>query len=290
MAASLTASASSDMLDITGARALVEWSNPDGQTHFFPASDPTSAESGLVTLDCHFRPSSNTASFRLRAPVMLKGLGRKMIPLFIFIAPERIRSLTYDGTQKTQVSDVVRRLVGDGDVVTLRFRLSKAGDLIVPPLNPLVPKKKIFWDVFDSMKGLAQETDFLMYLRLDDVPSEDCMVSFCEAVSAGKLTTSAPHADVARLYDGKGGKLLGGDDLAVPVSAPMNAPPPYNELGSPPPAPPIEKGKWQTAIWWRCSLTEYQSIHFHQTKMPQAVVAESAGGQAVTVIRVLSGR
>ncbi|KAJ4422783.1 hypothetical protein N0V82_002562 [Gnomoniopsis sp. IMI 355080] len=181
------------------------------------------------------------ASFRLRAPVALKGLGRKMTPLFMFFAPEWIQSLTYEGTQTTHVSDTVRNLLGDGDIVNLRFRLSKAGDLIVPPYSSVVPKKKVFWDLFDGLKDLSQQTDFLLHLSRDNVPSEDVLVSFCEAVSGGKLTTSAAHADVSRLYDGNGGKLLQGTDLAVSASAPMDKPPSYDELGSPPPAPPVEK-------------------------------------------------
>lgn len=255
MVASTTTSSLPDTIHITGVRVVVEWSKPNGQACFLSASDQTSAESGLVTLDCHVHLSSNTASVRLRAPVLLKGLGRKMTPLFMFFAPERIESLIFDGTQKMHVSDNVRMLMGAGDIVALRFKLSQAGDLVVPPQTPLVPKKKVFWDMLDSLKELAHKTDFFMYLRRDDVPLDDGMVSFCEAVSAGKLTTSTAHADITRLYDGKGGKLFQGEDLAVPASAPVDTPPSYDELGPPPPAPPIGKGEWQFLGLRRCPLT-----------------------------------
>lgn len=241
MPASPTPSGSPNMIDFTGIRVVVKWSKPDGQTCFLSAGDTMSTESGSLTLDCHFRPSSKTASFRLRAPILLKGLGRKLTPLFMFIAPERIESLAFDDEEKTLVPGPVRQLMGEGHVVSLRFRLRHAGDLVVPPHSPLVPRKKLFWDTFDSLKNLAQETDFAMYLSHDDIPSKACMVSLCEAVSAGKLTTSTTHADITRLYDGQGGKLLAGEDPAIPASASMDTPPSYDELGPPPPAPPMEK-------------------------------------------------
>lgn len=260
MAASTSASSSPDIIQITGARVVVEWLNPDGQVCLLPASDSTITEHGPVTLDCHLRPSTKMASFRLRAPVALKGLGRKMTPLFMFFAPERIQSLTYDGAQKTQVSGTVRKLLGDGDMINLRFRLSEAGDLVVPPYSSVVPKKKVFWDLFDGLKNLSQQTDFVLHLSRDDVPSEDVLVSFCEAVSGGKLTTSAAHADISRLYDGNGGKLLQGADLAVSASASMDKPPSYDELGPPPPAPPVEKGKCESLGLWKILLTNTRTF------------------------------
>lgn len=259
MAASTPTPSSPEIIQITGARVVVEWSKPDGQACVPPANVSISTDSGLVTLDCHLRPSPKNASFRLRAPVLLKGLGRKMTPFFMFIAPERIQSLTFDGSQKMHVSDTVRKVLGDGDVLNLRFRLSQASDLVVPPHSPLVPKKKVFWDLFDSLKDLSQQTEFVMYLRRDDVPAEDDLISFCEAVSEGNLTTSAAHADITRLYDGKGGKLLQGEDLAVLASAPMDTPPSYEELGPPPPAPPVEKGKCEFRDVWRISLTNIRA-------------------------------
>lgn len=171
-----------------------------------------------------------------------------MTPLFMFIAPERVESLTFDDFHTINVSDTVRAVMGECDVVTLCFKLRQTGDLVVPPHAPLVPKKKVFWDLYDSLKDLSKQTEFLMYLRRDDVPSKDEMVTFCEAVSGGKLTTSAAHADIARLYDGKGGKVLQEEDLAVPASAPLDTPPSYDDLGPPPPAPPIEKGKLECVV------------------------------------------
>lgn len=250
MAASTATSDLPSIIQITGARVVVEWSKANGETCVLSAKDASSTEAGLVTLDCHCRPLLQSASFRLRAPVLLKGLGRKITPLFMFIAPERIESLTFDEARTINASDTVRAVMGECDIVTLCFKLRQTSDLVVPTHGPPVPKKKVFWDLFDSLKDLSQQTEFLMHLRRDDVPSKDEMVTFCKAVSGGKLITSAAHADIARLYDGKGGKLLQEEDLAVPASAPLDTPPSYDELGPPPPAPPIEKGKLERAVKW----------------------------------------
>lgn len=177
-----------------------------------------------------------------------------MTPLFMFIAPERIQSLTFDDAHTINVSETVGAVMGEGDVVTLCFRLRQTSELVVPPHGTLVPKKKVFWDLLDSLKELSQQTEFLIYLRRDDVPSKDEMITFCEAVSGGKLTTSAVHADIARLYDGKGGKVFQEEDLSVPAPAPLDTPPSYDDLGPPPPAPPIEKGKSDRAVVWMEAL------------------------------------
>ncbi|CAN8099285.1 unnamed protein product [Discula destructiva] len=129
----------------------------------------------------------------------------------------------------------------DGDVVALRFKLGHAGDLIVPQQSSLVPKKKVYGDVLDSLKLLSQELDFVVYLRSSDLPPQNCLLSLCEAVTSGRWTTSTGHADIATFYDGKGGKVLRGEDLAVSATGTLESPPSYDHAGSPPPAPVLEK-------------------------------------------------
>lgn len=173
--------------------------------------------------------------------MLLKGLGRKITPFFLFIALERISSLTYEDATETHLPDNDKHM-GNSGLVGLRFKLSHAGDLVVPPQSSLMPKKKVFWELFDSLKLLSRQLDFVVYVRPADLPSQVRLLSFFEAVTAGKLVTSTAHADVARLYDGKGGKVLAGEDLAVRATAPEDSPPSYDHLGPPPPAPPLEKG------------------------------------------------
>jgi hypothetical protein len=235
-------------IDITGAQTVVEWSKPDSQTSYLHSSSVESAEAGQTTFDCHFCPKSGSASFRLRASVQLKGLGRKATTLFVFIASERIQTLACNISERTRMPDAVRKVLGDGDILLMRFGLSQPVDLVVPPHSPFVPKKKIFWDMFDSLKVLAQQTSFTVYLKLEKPPSQECLEALCNVVSSGRLSTNPAHVDISRLYDGKGGKVLVGAELALPadVTAPVDSPPPYEDAGPPPPAPPldtnIEKG------------------------------------------------
>lgn len=243
MASSSPVSGSSDNVDITGARAVVQWSGPNGQVYYMCSSDSQSSESGQITFDLHFRPSASAASFRLRAPIMLKGLGRKITPFFLFISPERVQSLVYSGPEETQVPDDVQRQLGSSGVVSLRFTLTQPADLIAPPHSPVVPKKKAYWDILDSLKLLSQEINLVIYLKQEQELSGESVTSLCQALSAGKLTTSTPHTDISRLYDGKGGKILTVSDFEMPASVITESPPSYDELGPPPPAPPIKAGK-----------------------------------------------
>lgn len=179
---------------------------------------------------------------------MLKGLGRKMTPLFLFIPPERIESLAFVGLGDTRVSEDVQKELGASGAVSLRVRLMQPGDLVVPLLNPVIPKKKVYWNVFDSLRSLAQALDFVVYLSLDKFPSEESVSDVVHALSTGKFATSVPHADISRLYDGRGGKLLTGCDLTnkpapVPGLEPIESPPSYDQLEPGPPAPLIKEGK-----------------------------------------------
>lgn len=237
-----TTPGSPDCLDITGARTVVEWTKPDGRACYLSSVDTESAEAGQITLDCHFRPSSKSASLRLRAPILLKGLGRKPTPLFVFIAPERIQSMSHAIVEPIHVPDGVQKTLGGDGITSVRCTLRQPADLVVPPHSPLVPKKKVFWDIFDALKMVAQEMSFTLYLKQADLPSGDSLPLLCSAVSSGDLVTSDAHADVSRLYDGKGGRLLTGAGLSIPAAASMDSPPSYDDAGPPPPAPSIEKG------------------------------------------------
>lgn len=250
MASSSTSSDSRGNVDIVGAPAVVEWPNPTGQPCYLSSSDSSTSEAGRVTFDLHFRPGTSTASLRLRAPIMLKGLGRKMTPLFLFIPPERIESLAFVGQEDTRASEDVQKELGASGAVSLRVRLMQPSDLVVPPLNPVIPKKKVYWDVFDSLRSLAQALDFVVYLSLYKSPSEESVRGVVHALSTGEFATSLPHADISRLYDGKGGKLLTGSDLTNkpapapgPGLEPVDSPPSYDELEPGPPAPPVKEGK-----------------------------------------------
>lgn len=197
---------------------------------------------------CHvglaFTPGTRTASLRLRAPIVLKGPGRRVTPLFFYIPPERIDALALVGQGDTRASDDVQKALLPGGrassgTVSLRVRLTRPGDLVAPPVNPVLPKKKTHWDLFDALRSLAQALDFIVYWGLDKSPkSEESVRDAARALSACQFTASLlPHADISRLYEGKGGRLLTGSDLTnKPVPGPVEPAEPG------PPAPPIEEG------------------------------------------------
>ncbi|PSR82714.1 hypothetical protein BD289DRAFT_454164 [Coniella lustricola] len=203
------------------------------------------AEAGSMTFDWHFRPSSKTASLRLRMPMLLKGQGRKVVPLFLFIAPERIQSLVYSDNEEASVPDVVRAALGEGIIVQLRVILKQPADLVAPPFEPFTPKKKAFWDMFDSARILARQLVFIVYLKQDRISFEDGLKALTQAATSGNLTTSTGRADISRLYDGKGGKLVTGEHLLQP--AVVESPPTYDEVPPPPPGPPLEKDQGSTS-------------------------------------------
>lgn len=248
MASSSDSSDSRGNIDIVGAETVVEWTIPTGQTCCLSSKDTPASEAANIAFDLHFRPATTTASIRLRAPIMLKGLGRKMTPLFLFIPPEQVESMAFVGQEEAQATENIQKGLGTSGAVSFRFKLKQPGDLVVPPLDSLVPKKKVYWQLLDSLKSLALALEFVVYLNPNTIPSEEGVRCVGDALSGGKFATSVPHADVSRLYDGKGGKVLMPSDLdkSVPVPEhepePEDSPPSYGELGPGPPAPPIKEG------------------------------------------------
>lgn len=245
MASSSTSSDSQRNVHIVGATAVVEWSASQDQTCYLAPSGSSASEAGNITFDLHFRPATNTASLSLRAPILLKGLGRKTTPLYLMIAPERIESMHFVGQEGTQTPEAVQRELGSSGVVSLRIKLTQPGDLVAPPHTPLVLKKRIYWDIFDSLRSLAQVVDFVLYLNLDKIPSVEDVRHVADELCTGNVATSVPHADISRLYEGKGGRLLTGSELTTSsTSAPgsgVDSPPSYDQLEPGPPAPAIGK-------------------------------------------------
>lgn len=305
MASPLAASDARGNLDIVGAETVVEWTMPTGQTCFLSSKDTIPSGAAHIAFDLLFRPATTAASIRLRAPIMLKGLGRKMTPLFLFIPPERIESMTVVGQEETQAPEAVRKGLGSSGAVSLRFKLTQPGDLVVPPLDAVIPKKKVYWALFDSLKSLALALDLVVYLNPTTISSEEDVRSVGDALSGGKFATSIPHTDISRFYDGKGGKVLMPSELNKSIPAPghepepVDSPPSYADLGPGPPAPPIKEGTFipqplclDFGIDIRRSMLMHISAEQGPSKSPDppvlAIAAESAGdGAAVAVVIVV---
>lgn len=203
-----------------------------------------------VTFDLRHVSSTNDAFFKLRTIVLFKADAPSKTPLFLFIHPERIRSLHLDEseTEGTASREEACKILGS-DTTCLRFTLATSPDLIGPKVTNLTPKNKASGDVLDLIRSLAHQNDLAVYFPRS-VLSKVLLVSLCKAASSGVLKSIARQADLASLYRGKGGEVMIGSETPTiaashDVVPPHGSPPSYDELGpSPPPAPLVTpKGK-----------------------------------------------
>lgn len=231
----LSSANSSESINVSATPAVVELTGPDGATQFLSHSDPQSP----LTFDIHFDASSNTAFFKLRVTVVLNALPHTQTSVYLFIPPERVLSLAHDESSSTP--EEVRKKLST-DTTCLRFRLNRPAVRVVP-LVRLAPKKKVYGDALDCVRGLAKETTLVIYLS-HRVLSKTRLRALCNAASSsGLLKSSVRHADITRLYGGKGGQAIEepGPDLGA---VDVEGPPSYTEMGPAPPPPPfVTKGK-----------------------------------------------
>lgn len=169
-----------------------------------------------VTLDIDYDPVSKVGLFKIRAPVDVKG---EMMPLFLYISPDRMTSLVYiesDGTP--------------GIMPYFQFGLKQPADLVVPSGTSLLLKRpKLDLSTLNSLKLLAQETTLCVYIPHDDLMLETLLRPLCAAVAEQSLKHSNMNTELLGLYRGGGSKILQGADLRLPPS-----PPSYDEPGEPP--------------------------------------------------------
>jgi hypothetical protein len=200
-----------------------------------------------VTLDLHQKASNNTALFKLRAALALKGLPSARTSFFLFIYPECIRSLELlDGSEMDRViepesvaakaPDIARTKLGI-DVTCLRFALNGTPDLIGPKDTVLTPKNKASGHILDSLRALSRQDNLIIYFP-QNVTSQARLISLCEVICAGASRTSERQADLVTLYGGKGGQVLTNPGALANTDTTSTNPPSYDEIEpGPPPAP-----------------------------------------------------
>lgn len=202
-----------------------------------------------ATFDARRVDSTQDAFFKLRSTIVLKTSAPRKTPFFLFIHPERIQSLELDAAEaeETTRQEEARTTLGS-DTVRLRFTLTRPADLVGPRVPDLTPKNKASGDVLDSMRSLAQQVGFEIYLPRN-VLSQARLASLCKAASSGALKSIARQADLTSLYRGKGGQLFAQPD-APPgyVAPPPSSPPSYDELGPSPPLAPLKKPSGKPAL------------------------------------------
>ncbi|KAH8756101.1 hypothetical protein F5883DRAFT_383269, partial [Diaporthe sp. PMI_573] len=212
--------------------AVVEWIGVDSESHYLYHGDTD--PSRQVTFGIRFDAASGAAFFKIRAPVGLKAAGSNSAktPLFLYIHPDRITSLSYD--VPSAVQDLVRGKLGPSPSC-LRFGLTRPADMVAPSVS-LAPQNRGHGEKLDSLKLLAQATYFSVYWTHATLCKAQ-LRPLCDAIAARNLKAIGAAAELQGLYGGAGGKVLEGSELCIPV--PKTAPPSYSELAPSPPGAPV---------------------------------------------------
>lgn len=220
-------------IDVTKISALVSW----GKGQSLP---------GLL-FDIHWVPSSNKAFFELRASVQLKNApGRRRdgrATVFIHIYPERIHQLSFE-------PEPADKMLGH-DTIALVFTLSRPPALVLPPTE-FEPRNKASGNIITSLFHLARQTSCTVYAAVPPRTLSAARIrKLCADVSEPFAGSIAAFASAATLYQGQGGKIVEGDSLASSTAGGSDStghdvqddPPKYEEAGSAPVYPGLDKGK-----------------------------------------------
>lgn len=200
-----------------------------------------------MLFDLHWVPSSNKAFFELRASVQLKNApGRRRdgrTNVFIHIYPERVQQLSFE-------AEPADKMLGH-DTIALVFTLSRPPALVLPHTEH-EPKNKASGNIFTSLFHLATQTSLTVYAAIPPRSLSAVRIrKLCAAVSEPSASSIAALSSAATLYQGQGGKVIEGDSLTPSTvgggdTAGHEAhdnPPKYEESGSAPLYPGLDKGK-----------------------------------------------
>lgn len=224
---------------LSDARAVVAWHCPRRHgTVCFRHPDPSFHVSCTISLDA----SQTKAVFRLRVPVLLKGASRQKPPIFAFISPDSIRTITYESEVPHNVTSVFRSAS-----VGLKFRMDKKVVLVAPSNEPLSPKNEAHGNALNMMQSLAQAAELTIYMSGKDLARSD-VDSICAVdwAARGRWLAVPSQADIRTLYRGKGGWIVHPDHLSSTGSRDAQgsgdslreSPPSYDELALPSPPRP----------------------------------------------------
>lgn len=197
----------------------------------------TSLSSTPVSLDMDFNSTARTASFRLRIALLQRG-SDKPVSLFLFIDPSQIRSLATPGI----VPSTHDAATPDDDTTCLQFQLSSPASLVVPT-EPLRLKDKSQLSTMRAVRWAARQTLLTVHLRHDSLTTHQ-LKSLSDAAYV-QFTPSLRYKDIARLYGGRGGKVL---DASTDESSHDHPPPSYDDVPAPPPMAPTHYGMFASVF------------------------------------------
>lgn len=216
------------------------------------APSPATRAHFELTLD---ESAKNTASFRLRLFLGLRAMEGKRANFFFCIPPNRILDL--DGRTDRVPNSVrtafllgTKKEVPSTKIVSLRFRLSEPGIIVLPKVRDLTPSSQMAGRTLELLESLARATEFT--ISFED-KSDSRRASLLAALHGRDWTSTAERAlDLDTLYTGHGAKLVQGAHFSLDSSAdgvPAESPPSYDELAPTPPpvrrslSPPRKKLK-----------------------------------------------
>ncbi|KKY29309.1 hypothetical protein UCDDA912_g10768 [Diaporthe ampelina] len=247
-------------LDLAALPCLVAWSDTeDGLArHLYRRDhDPTLQ----VALDLGWAepgPQSTVGggTFRLRVPVDLKACPHEKTPLFLYIRPGSIASVSgpslapdetpdHEDTQ-SGVLQVVRAKFGP-QFMRLRFALDALPEMVVPSGVPIIPtKRRPHGEQISLLARLARARSFSVFLK-DDGSLSPLLRRLADATSNPARTVqfrAGALSGMASLYPGRGAKILNSDGLSAMLRAaapPLSLPPPYETVEAPPPPAPLDQ-------------------------------------------------
>jgi hypothetical protein len=211
----------------TKLKAIARWID-DGQQR---------EQAGLM-FDLQYHALYNTAFFKLRASVVVKGgLIPEQVSLFMFLAPESIRtlSLSRDHAQELGPDTVCLRFnLGSSETATPAVVVPKAMDL-----SHVTWKNKMSADVWTSLQSLVRAMEFNVLCCLPRrVMSEARLQSLCEALSNRQVTSTPGYPGLGGLYGGKGGKMVPAE-VMIDHRPSNETLPAYEDIEPGPPLPPM---------------------------------------------------
>ncbi|ROW15880.1 hypothetical protein VPNG_02554 [Cytospora leucostoma] len=234
----------SDTIDVSAQSAIVTWASDNKPCCRLEA----------VKLYIFHDPSTNTAFFKLRAPVTYQTIAansKRTTAAWLFIAPERIATLQLQGEH--EIDETTKKQLGP-NAVCLRFDLHRPAVLVLPPDIDQDGEAHASAEALDALRSLTQATSFAVLASLPArAVSQARLLSLCTAASGSKEGTCAAYtstsgtlisskhaADTNSLYGGKGGRIIEGGSSALLSTVETNvSPPPYANIGASPPSAPV---------------------------------------------------
>ncbi|KAH8748263.1 hypothetical protein F5883DRAFT_582955 [Diaporthe sp. PMI_573] len=189
-------------LSIQDVHAVVRWWQHESEQGGQPGGELRD-----ILFNLHFDPRPNQeAFFKLHTRVRLKAVRNSKVSMYLWIPPERIRSLAFTADDDDDDDDdgdgitltAARHRLPNTSSVGLVFKLHEPAVLIGPNIS-LTPSSKADGSVLDSLRVLAQGTRLAVYLPRRRAPNKDQLQSLCRAILPGSARLAVPGDTFRRL-------------------------------------------------------------------------------------------